>query len=236
MAYQLKKKIVLFDDALQASNAIAYYILNASLTSKNKFSIALSGGSTPKLLYQLLASPPFCNNINWSNILFFIVDERYVAHNNEESNFKMMKDVLFSKIKIPRKNIFPIHTNKTAATDALAYENTIKTTLKNRQFDLVLLGLGTDGHTASLFPNYTLLQENKRLVKEEFITEKNQYRISLTIPIINKAKQIIFLVSGKDKAPILKKITTKQNKKIPATLIQSKNQILWFITNDVVAK
>ncbi len=234
MVHQLKKKVVVFEDARQASNAIAYYILNASLTGKDKFNIALSGGNTPKLLYQLLAFPPFSNNINWKNIQFFVVDERYVAHTHKESNYKMMKDVLFNKIKIPKENIFPINTSKTPAVDALDYENKIKETLKNNTFDLVLLGLGSDGHTASLFSNYCTLLETKKLAMAEFNVEKNQYRISMTLPLLNKSKQIIFLVSGSDKEPIFKKITAKQNKKIPATLVQSKNQVLWFITKDVL--
>jgi 6-phosphogluconolactonase len=98
----------------------------------------------------------------------------------------------------------------------------------------MLLGIGNDGHTASLFPGYTLLDETKRLVKEEFIKEKDQYRISLTLPFINKSKQILFLVSGKGKATFFKKITSKQNKKIPATLVQSKQPVLWFVDKEVL--
>jgi 6-phosphogluconolactonase len=202
MVHQLNKKILVFEDAMQTSLALAHYILNASLITKDKLSIALSGGSTPKLLYQLLATPPFANNINWDSILFFMVDERYVPDTDAESNFKMMNDVLFSKVQIPKKNIFAINTTKTAVLDALAYEKKIKTILKTKPIDLMLLGIGTDGHTASLFPNSTLINETKSVVKEEFIKEKNQYRISLTLPFINKSKQVIFLISGKDKSPI----------------------------------
>jgi 6-phosphogluconolactonase len=234
MVHQLNKKIVVFNSHQQMSMAVAHYILNASLNTNNKFSIALSGGTTPQLLYQLLATPPFANNINWKNILFFLVDERYVPHTNTESNFKMITDTLLSKIKIPKQNIFPINTTHTAAVDALAYEQKIKSILKNKGVDLMLMGIGNDGHTASLFPGYTLLNENKRLVKEEFIKEKNQYRISLTLPFINKSKQILFLVSGKDKATVFKKITTRQNKKIPATLVQSKQPVLWFVDEEVL--
>jgi 6-phosphogluconolactonase len=234
MVYQLNKKIIVFNNYQRLTTAVAHYILNASLNAHNKFSIALSGGSTPELLYQLLAAEPFANNINWKNILIFLVDERYVAHTDAESNFKMITDTLLSKLKIPKQNIFPINTATTAAKDALAYEQKIKSILKNKGIDLMLLGIGNDGHTASLFPGYTLLNETKRLVKEEFIKEKNQYRISLTLPFINKSKQILFLVSGKDKTPIFKKITAKQNKKIPATLVQSKQPVLWFVDKEVL--
>jgi 6-phosphogluconolactonase len=234
MVHQLNKKNIVFNSYEQLSTAAAHYILNASVNTHNKFSIALSGGSTPKLLYQLLAAEPFANNINWKNILIFLVDERYVAHTDAESNFKMINDTLLSKIKIPKQNIFPINTTHTAVIDALAYEQKIKSILKNKGVDLMLLGIGNDGHTASLFPGYTLLNETKRLVKEEFIKEKNQYRISCTLPFINKSKQIIFLVSGKDKATIFKKITTRQNKKIPATLVQPKQPVLWFVDEEVL--
>jgi 6-phosphogluconolactonase len=234
MVHQLNKKIIVFNDHKQMSMAVAHYILNATVNTHNKFSIALSGGGTPQLLYQTLATPPFANNINWKNILIFLADERYVPHTNTESNFKMLTDTLLSKIKIPKQNIFPINTATTPAADALAYEKKIKAVLKNNGVNLMLLGIGNDGHTASLFPGYTLLNETKRLVKEEFIKEKDQYRISLTLPFINKSKQILFLVSGKDKATVFKKITAKQNKKIPATLVQSKQPVLWFVDKEVL--
>jgi 6-phosphogluconolactonase len=236
MAHQLNKKIIIFNDHQQMSMAVAHYILNATINTNNKFSIALSGGSTPKLLYQLLAAEPFVNNINWKNVFIFLADERYVPHTDADSNFKMIQDELLSKIKIPKQNIFPINTKHTAAIDALAYEKKIKEVLKNKGIDLMLLGIGSDGHTASLFPGYTLLNETKRLIKEEFITEKNQYRISCTLPFINKSKQILFLVSGKDKATIFKKITVKQNKKIPATMVQSKRPVLWFVDKEVLGE
>jgi 6-phosphogluconolactonase len=233
MVHQLNKKIIVFNTYEQVSIAVAHYILNASVNTNHKFSIALSGGSTPELLYHLLAGEPFVNNINWKNILIFLADERYVPHSHADSNFKMITDTLLSKIKIPRQNIFPINTTHTAAIDALAYEQKIKSILKNKGVDLMLLGIGNDGHTASLFPGYTLSDETKRLVKEEFIKEKNQYRISCTLPFINKSKQILFLVSGKDKAVIFKKIMVKQNKKIPATLVQPKTPVLWFVDKEV---
>jgi 6-phosphogluconolactonase len=236
MAHQLNKKIIVCNNYQQLSLAVAHYILNATLNANNKFSVALSGGSTPKLLYQLLATKPFANTINWKKVYIFLVDERYVPHTDTASNFKMMQDALLSKIKIPRQNIFSVNTAATPATDALAYEQKIKSFLKNKGVDLMLLGIGNDGHTASLFPGYTLLNETKRLVKEEFIKEKNQYRISLTLPFINKSKQILFLVSGKDKATVFKKVTARQNKKIPATLVQSKQPVLWFVDASVLGK
>ncbi len=234
MVHQLNKKIIIFNDYKDMSMAAAHYILNATLNTNDKFSIAISGGSTPKLLYQLLAAEPFANNVNWKNIFIFLVDERYVPHTAAESNFKMINDTLLRKIKIPKQNIFSINTATTAAKDALAYEKKIKVVLKNKGVDLMLLGIGNDGHTASLFAGYTLLNENKRLVKEEFIKEKGQYRISLTLPFINKSKQILFLVSGEDKAPVFKKIIAKQNKKIPAALVKTKRPVLWFLDRRVL--
>ncbi len=232
MGKPINHKYLVYDNLEKASEALAQFIVTQSNLTNDIFSIALSGGNTPIYLYKLLTQPPYSNNINWKKIYCFIVDERYVSISNEENNYRMLNKILFSKIPIPLKNIFKINTNTTPEKDAMLYALKIKNNLNNLKFDLVLLGLGNDGHTASLFPNHKLLKEKKKLVAEEFIAEKKQFRISLTLPIINKAKQICFLVSGTNKANVFYQIKNGINT-VPASLVNNKKQILFFLDNTI---
>jgi 6-phosphogluconolactonase len=216
------------------SNAAAHFFIVAcqhSIAAHDKFTVALSGGNTPKRFYELLATPEFSNNINWKKVFIFFSDERYVPHSDAESNFNMASKALLDHIPIPRKNIFAIPVSSTPAKDAVSYEAAVKkiTGDKKFTFDLVSLGMGADGHTASLFPGNEILNEKKRLVKEVFVKEKNVYRISFTIPLINRAKQILLLVNGKEKEHVLKKVSTnrKTNNPLPVQLL--KGDITWMI-------
>ena len=146
-----------------------------SIAAHDKFTVALSGGNTPKRLYELLATPEFSNNINWKKVFIFFSDERYVPHIDAESNYNMASKALLDHIPIPRKNIFAIPVSSTPKKDAATYEVSVKkiTADSKFSFDLVLLGMGADGHTASLFPGNEILQEKKKLIKEVFVKEKN---------------------------------------------------------------
>ncbi|MEO7762813.1 MAG: 6-phosphogluconolactonase [Ferruginibacter sp.] len=217
------------------STAAAHFFTIAydkNIARHGKFIVALSGGSTPKKMYQLLATTPFSKNINWKKVFIFFSDERYVPHTDTESNFNMASAALLDHIPIPRKNIFAIPTGSTPAKDAARYEKEIKkiTGSKKPAFHLVLLGMGTDGHTASLFPGNEILHEKKRLVKEVFLQDKNIYRISFTLPLINRAKQILILVNGKEKEPVLKKIIAnrKTTNPMPVQLVNA--NILWMVS------
>lgn len=202
-----------------------------SMAKHDKFIVALSGGNTPKRMYQLLATPAFSKNLNWKKVFIFFSDERYVPHSDTESNFNMASAALLDHVPIPHKNIFAIPTGSTPAKDAAKYEQEVKkiTGSKKPVFDLILLGMGDDGHTASLFPGNKILDEKKRLVKEVYLPEKEIYRISFTLPLINKAKQILFLVSGKEKERVLKKILSgrKTKNQLPVQLI--KGNVLWMV-------
>ena len=204
-----------------------------SITAHDKFTVALSGGNTPKRLYELLATPELSKNINWKKVFIFFSDERYVPHSDPESNFNMASAVLLDHIPIPRKNIFAIPTSSTPEKDASKYEQEIKkiTGSKKPVFDLILLGMGADGHTASLFPGNKILDEKKRLVKEVYLKEKGIYRISFTLPLINRAKQILFLVSGKEKEPVLKKILSKRKIKKPLPVQLIKGNVIWMVNH-----
>ena len=216
------------------SNAAAHFFTIAysrSIAAHDKFTVALSGGNTPKRFYELLATPEFSSNINWKKVFIFFSDERYVPHNDAKSNFNMAAKALLEHIAIPHKNIFAIPVSATPKKDAAAYEASVKKITADTKFafDLVLLGMGADGHTASLFPGNEIIQEKKRLVKEVFLKEKNIYRISFTLLLINRAKQILVLVTGKEKKPVLKRIYSNRKTKtlLPVQLL--KGDITWMI-------
>lgn len=216
------------------SQAAAHFFTVAysrSIRTHNKFTVALSGGNTPGRLYELLASPAFSQNINWKKVFIFFSDERYVPHSDADSNFKMAKESLLDHISIPKKNIFAIPVSSTPVKDAAAYEASVKKiTGDNRfSFDLVLLGMGADGHTASLFPGTRVLQEKKRLVQEVFVQEKKSYRISFTFTLLNKAKQVLLLVNGKEKEAVLKKIALNRKTQHPLPVQMLQGDITWMI-------
>ncbi|MFM6924954.1 MAG: 6-phosphogluconolactonase [Ferruginibacter sp.] len=223
-----------YDSYESLSIAAAHFFTVAcqrSIAAHGKFTVAFSGGNTPKRLYELLATPEFSNNINWKKVFIFFSDERYVPHHDPESNFNMASKTLLDHITIPQKNIFAIPVSSSPVKDALAYEAAVKQMTGDVKFafDLILLGMGADGHTASLFPGNEIVNEKKRLVKEVFVKEKNMYRISFTLPLINRAKQVLLLVSGEEKKEVLNKILAKRNKikQLPVQLVQG--DITWMV-------
>lgn len=231
-----KDNIFIWQDAEKLSLAAAYFFVRSykeSVAKTGRFAVALSGGSTPKRLYEILATPEFSRNIDWKKVLIFWGDERFVPHTDAESNYRMVKEALFDKIKIPAKNIFAVPVKGWPQDCAEQYEATIKNILgRTASFDLTLLGMGDDGHTASLFPETKILEENKKLVKEVWVDAKQTWRISLTYPIINKSKEIMFLVAGKTKAPVIKKIFSARALKNPYPVqgVQlKKGNIIWML-------
>ena len=227
-------KITYFDNAdLLAKAAAEYFIKLAqeAIALKGKFTVALSGGNTPATMYKLLATDFYSNQLNWKNIYFFWGDERCVSLNDKDNNSFNAKNILLDKVPVPKKNIFIIPVNESPVNAAIYYEATIKIFFKTDKpvFDLTLLGMGDNGHTASLFPHTSILNEKKALVKEIYIDEIEMYRISFTAPLINNAKHILFLVTGKDKEPMLKKVLegNYEPENYPAQLIKNAQ---WFIS------
>lgn len=233
-------EVKIFPDAAALNEGAASFIVKTAvevLQTKDKFSVALSGGSTPKSLYALLASDKFKNEIDWRRTLVFFSDERCVPPDDEESNFRMAREALLSKIEIPDENIFRLRGELSPSEAAAEYETAIKKNLgENPAFDLILLGLGDDGHTASLFPETAALKENKNLVAENFIEKFNSYRLTLTFPVINSAAQVIFLVTGAKKAPMVKRVLSEKAFDLPASLVKPENgRCFWFL-DEVAAK
>ncbi len=209
---------------------------NVDMTDDNDFySIALSGGSTPNKIFRFL-SENFEDKINWAKIKIFFGDERCVPPDNEESNYRMANESLLKNISIPKENIFRIKGENNPVKEAARYEEVLKSNLPSLngipQFDLVLLGLGEDGHTASIFPNQLNLFYSARLCEVAVHPQTKQKRITLTGKIINNAKHVLFLATGKNKASVLSKIIDVNNSKsaFPASLVNPKNgNLTWFL-------
>ena len=224
----------IWPDALALAHAVAHLIViesNKAVQSKEYFTIALSGGSTPKVLFQLLAQEPYKSNIPWKQIIIAFGDERFVPHDNVESNYRMTMEALLKHVSIPKKNILAVPTEKnTPAAGASLYEAAVKKYVSNKApFDLVLLGIGEDGHTASIFPGSPLLDDKKNRVKSVWVEEKKMDRISFTMPFINKAKSAAFLVSGEAKSVIMKTIFSHRGKDLPAARVAPQDTLYWFL-------
>jgi len=236
-----KPNVVVCDNnaALNQEAARRFSALAAeAIAARGRFLVSLSGGSTPKALYQLLATPEWRNGINWSKSHLFWGDERFVPADDPQSNYRMTSEALLSKIPIPSGNVHAVPTQLGKAEEAAAaYEKTIRQvagTTGNEipRFDLILLGLGENGHTASLFPHSPLLHETNRLVAADFVQEVNLYRITMTVPLINHARRGMFLVSGSGKAAVLKEVLTgpQQPEELPAQLIKlDQGMLIWLV-------
>jgi len=207
------------------------------IASRNQFSMVLSGGSTPKGVYQCMAGSFYRNKFRWDKMHFFWGDERWVPPEDQASNYRMVAEALLTKVNIPSENIHQIKTKDcNLQTSTRRYEETINTFFKLKKdefpaFDLILLGLGKDGHTASLFPDNPALLEKDAFVvstSQKGIPEK---RITLTLPAINHAAMIFFIISGLDKADIAAKVIENKNEgAFPANHIKPVNgNICWFL-------
>jgi 6-phosphogluconolactonase len=207
------------------------------ISSANRFVVALSGGTTPRRLYALLGSDIFSNEIDWSNIHFFWVDERCVPKDDEESNYKLAFDTLLSKVPVRISNIHRIKGEEGPEKGASEYERDIRAFFGISGFpvfDLIILGMGEDGHTASLFSGSKSLYEKTSLAVPVYMKKPKSDRITLTLPVLDNAEQIIFLVAGRSKAKVIGAILDpEQQYRYPAGLIQPVHGFLtWLIDKD----
>lgn len=213
--------------------------IQQTLKQQDRFTIALSGGNTPKKLHLLLASDQYKDKIDWSRMHIFWGDERYVPYADDRNNAKMAFDTLLSKVSVPPSQIHRIQTDISPAASALAYEKILHQYFpKDKSFDLVLLGIGDNAHTLSLFPGYTTVYEKEKWVVSVFLNEQDMYRITLTAPVVNNAAIIIFLVSGADKAGAIHHITGNEFNpdKYPAQIIKPVNGKLYYFLDEAAAK
>ena len=210
-----------------------------AVQAKGIFTVALSGGSTPRNLYTRLADEASLRAaIPWDKVHFFWGDERHVPPNHPESNYRMAYEALLCKVPVPAANVHRIKSEYPNAHQAAnEYEQELHEffSLEAGQFprfDLFLLGMGPDGHTASLFPGTAALHERTRLVVANWVEKFNTYRITLTLPVINNAAHIIFLVSGEEKATTLREVfqSTTQPKRFPVQLVNpTHGTLLWLM-------
>jgi 6-phosphogluconolactonase len=224
-------------ELFEAGAELVAHAAKEAVDERGRFTIALSGGSTPRNLYNLLATNAR-TSLPWDKMFFFFGDERHVPPTDKDSNFKMADDAMLSKLPIPKENIFRVPAESPdAAAVAEAYEQSIRKFFKLEPgqfpvFDLILLGMGPDGHTASLFPGTEALLEKNRLVVSNWVEKFNTYRITFTLPVLNAARSVAFLVSGTDKASALQAVLQSDapGEQYPSKLVHPiSGKLIWLV-------
>ncbi|MEE9172505.1 MAG: 6-phosphogluconolactonase [candidate division NC10 bacterium] len=219
-------------------------LANEAASSTGRFAVALSGGSTPRALFTLLATDPFKQRVPWPKVHLFWGDERCVPPDHPESNYRMARDTLLDQAPISAQNIHRMPAeDEDCARAAAAYEQTLRAFFEGVAgelpcFDLILLGMGEDGHTASLFPGTAALAETERLVAPTYVEKLGTYRLTLTAPVINHAAHVAFLVAGESKASVLREVLEGERdpQRLPSQLIQPSRGRLVFIVDRAAAK
>jgi 6-phosphogluconolactonase len=235
-------------DALAAAAAEAFARrAGEGIRKKGSFAVALAGGSTPRRLYALLAEAEghgLSDRIDWTKVHCFWGDERHVPPDHPESNYRMARETLLSKVSVPEANVHRIHGEEPDAARAAAlYEQALASHFKLQhgalpRFDLVLLGMGADGHTASLFPGTDAVREEARLVAAPWVEKLETHRITLTPPVLNSAAELLFLVSGADKAPALRAVLEgeKRPDELPAQIVRpTRGRLTWLVDRAAAA-
>jgi 6-phosphogluconolactonase len=212
----------------------------SAIADHGRFCVALSGGNTPKGVYGQLAAQKR-DSLPWNKVFVFFGDERHVPPEDPESNYRMARESLLSKVPIPEENVHRILAELPAPAAAVQYEMDMRSFFRLPagswpRFDLILLGLGDDGHTASLFPGSPALTEQSRIVVANFVEKFNGYRITFTFPVLNHADQVVFFVSGKSKAQIVKTIFTPGEASYPAQGVRPESgKVLWIADKDAAS-
>ncbi len=224
-------------DAGQLARAAAELFVNTAVDSigaRGRFRVALSGGTTPRRLYKLLATSAFSNRVDWSHVGIFWGDERYVSANDPDSNYGMAAEALLRHVPSPAANVHRVPTEiSPPPAAAAAYEVQIRQSFAESsmpRFDLIYLGLGTNAHTASLFPHSPALREQSRLVVADFVAEANGWRVTMSAPLLNRGRTVAFLVQGKEKTEVLRDVLLGPSdpERLPAQLIAPEGQLLWM--------
>jgi len=208
-----------------------------SVAARGRFSVALAGGSTPKAAYVMLASAAYRDRVPWQHIHFFWGDERHVPPDHEDSNYHMAHEAMLSKVTVPAAHIYRITAEKDAQQAADDYEATLRTAFQLTgdslpRFDLILLGMGPDGHTASLFPGTAAVHESKRLVAAPWVEKFNTFRITLTPPVLCNAAYVVFAAGGADKTETLQQVLQGpyQPALYPSQVVKpAQGTLLWLV-------
>ncbi len=231
---QMNGRIETFPDPAALARHVAEWMTSVALAATGSFRVSLSGGSTPKTLYTLLASDDFRGRFPWTRVSWYWGDERFVPHDHPESNYRMTREAMLSKVPVPPENIHPVPADGAPKEGALRYERTLQAAYgaavldpARPLFDITFLGLGTDGHTASLLPNDPVLEERKRWVAV-VSHGRPEVRVTMTYPVIESSRQVAFLVAGKEKAAIFRAIRAGESQ-APAARVKPVGELIWFV-------
>jgi 6-phosphogluconolactonase len=227
-------RIEILPDPLALARHVAEWMTRAALAAQGHFRVSLSGGSTPKTLYGLLASDEFKRRFPWQRVSWYWGDERFVPYDHPDSNFRMAREAMLAKAPVPAENIHPVPVDGSPESAALRYEQTLQKAYGSAVldparplFDVMLLGLGEDGHTASLLPGEPVLEERRRWVAA-VSHGRPEVRITMTYPAIESSRRVAFLVAGQDKAAILRAVRSGASQ-APAARIKPVGELLWFV-------
>lgn len=230
----MKGRIETLADPAALARHVAEWMTAAALAATGPFRVSLSGGSTPKALFALLASDAFIGRFPWSRVSWYWGDERFVPYDHPESNYRMTREAMLSKAPVPPENIHPVPADGTPEAAALRYEQTLQAAYGAERldptrplFDMTLLGLGPDGHTASLLPGEPVLDERTRWVAA-VSHGRPEVRITMTYPVIESSRQVAFLVAGKEKATIFNSIR-RGGSDVPAARVNPVGDLVWFV-------
>ncbi len=217
-------------------------LARAAIAANGRFSVALAGGSTPKRVYELLASEEFTGQTDWARVHIFFGDERCVPPDHHESNYRMAREALLAQVMLPLENVHRMVGEGDAVANARLYEEELREFFNDApwpQFDLIMLGMGDDGHTASLFPGSRALTEEGAWVTANWVEKFNTFRITLTAPAINRAAHVMFIVTGAGKAERLPEVLhgPREPQRLPSQLIKPVQGTLeWFTDKAATAK
>lgn len=231
-------------DAEEAARAAALEIFHAAadaIGNRGVFLIALSGGTTPVRLFRILAGHPFRDRPEWSCTRFFFVDERCVPPEDARSNYRLAKEHLLDPLGVLAEHVFRMRGENEPAAAARAYEDVLTrefgSTSPVPRLDVSLLGVGGDGHTASLFPGTAALEERERLVSANWVPKLNEWRLTLTLPVLNSSRGAVFLVTGAEKSRVVAKAVGKESsRELPASLVRPHaGSLIWILDQAAAA-
>ncbi|HST53675.1 MAG TPA: 6-phosphogluconolactonase [Pyrinomonadaceae bacterium] len=238
--------VQVFDDAEQVAREAANLFVrlsNEAVGERGSFSVALSGGTTPKRIYELLASDDYRTRVTWANVHIFFGDERTVPPDHADSNYRMANEALLSHVSLPPENVHRIDGVGDAAANASLYESEMRGFFGGGaewpRLDLVMLGMGDDGHTASLFPGSEALAEDRAWVVANWVEKFSTWRITLSAPAINNARHVLFLVTGAGKADRLREVLKgeRDTTRLPSQMIEPRDGTLeWFVDRAAAEK
>lgn len=239
-----KQKIIIKDDpTLLGKQAAEIFVADAkrSIDEKRPFTVAISGGSSPRRMHKMLATEPYIQDIPWQKIHIFWVDERCVPMDSPESNYGVAKKDFIDAVPIPQTHVHWITGEPSPRMSAKEYQKTLKDlfSFENMpipRFDLIYLGMGTDGHIASLFPEQKSLYEKENLIVAVKGGNPNVNRITMTLPLLNQARHIVFIITGKEKSRIVQKVFQDSKTRLPAQKIRPPNgQVTWLMDRGAAA-